>query len=149
MNNKDNKNKAIGFEINWVSNIIRRKLYFDLCEPEGKELNGMQLHVLGYLGRNCSERDVFQKDIEKAFNIRRSSATVLLNVLEEKDFIIRIPVESDKRMKKIILTEKALSLDKKIKKRIEEFEYVVEKGITNEEKEAFFKVMDKVKENLK
>ena len=56
------------------------------------------------------EKDIFQKDLEKEFDLKRSSVSLLLNNMEKSDLIQRVPVAEDARLKKIILTEKAIKI---------------------------------------
>lgn len=142
------KKRVIGFCVKSINNMIRRKLDIRFADAGLEELVGMQGPLLGFLDRNSKERDVFQKDIEKEFNIRRSTATVMLQNLEQKGYIIRESVDSDARLKRIILTEKAVKLNQEIQKQIDAFNEELERGITEEEKEIFLQITDKIMKNL-
>ena len=52
--------------------------------------------------------DVYQKDVEQEFRIRRSTATVMLQSLEQKGYLVRVASTEDARLKRILLTEKAI-----------------------------------------
>lgn len=138
----------IGYGIKAVNNLIRRKLDSRFAESGLGEISGIQGPVLGYLSAHNRERDVFQRDIEKKFRIRRSTATVMLQNLEQKGYIVRTPVEQDARRKRIVLTEKAVKADQVIRNQVEAFNKELESGITPKEKEAFFAILDKVIQNL-
>ncbi|MBR1931072.1 MAG: MarR family transcriptional regulator [Lachnospiraceae bacterium] len=140
--------RSIGFELKIVNNLIRRKLDSTFQEDGMEELAGIQGPVLGYIHRFGAERDIFQKDIEREFNIRRSTATVMLQHLEQKGYVIRQPVEHDARLKKILLTAKAVEHNEMIHKRIQEFNAQLEAGITEKEREQFFGILRKIEENL-
>ncbi len=73
-------------------------------------VSGSQARLLMFLSIVSMEQDIFQKDIEKEFGIRPSSATGLLQALEQAGLISREPVSSDGRLKKIVLTERAKEL---------------------------------------
>ena len=143
----DNK-QAIGFRMKAVNNMIRRKLDIRFAEAGMEELIGMQGPMLGFLADRAEKQDIFQKDIEKEFNIRRSTATVMLQNLEQKGYIVRESMEYDARLKKIVLTEKAIEANRAIHKEIAAFNEELESGITSEEKELFFSILDKVMKNL-
>ena len=143
------KERAIGFELKFTNNEIRRSLDQRFAENGLEDLSGMQGPVIGYIFGNSSERDVFQKDIEKWFNIRRSTATVMLQAMEQKGLIEREPVPNDGRLKKIILTDKAKELHYRVKEQIEQFHRELEEGITPEEKEEFLRILDRIRENLR
>ncbi len=140
--------RSIGFELKVVNNLIRRKLDNTFQDELQGELAGIQGPVLGYIHRFGSQRDVFQKDIEQEFNIRRSTATVMLQHLEQKGYVVREPVEHDARLKKILLTPKAVAHNEIIHKRIESFNSKLEEGITEEEKQTFLRILGKIKDNL-
>lgn len=140
--------QPIGFLIKQANNLIKRKLDLRFTEAGLSEFIGMQGPVLGYIQRESCERDVFQKDIERCFHIRRSTATVMLQNLEQKGYIVREAVQSDARLKKIRLTECAVRYDREINHLLEKFNLEVEDGITPEEKEVFCHVLGKIIQNL-
>lgn len=138
----------IGFQLKFINNLIRRRMDVRFSEQGLGELSGMQGPMVGYIYDNCKKQDIFQKDIEKVFNIRRSTATVMLQNLELKGFITRQAVEHDARLKKIMVTEKAEQYSLRIREQIDEFHEELEQGITEEEKEEFSRILDKIRDNL-
>ena len=56
-----------------------------------------------------------QKDIEKELDISNPTVTGILNRLEVKGLITRVPCRHDARAKNIEVTEKALELDKQLR----------------------------------
>ena len=112
--------REIGFELNMMTNLIRRTLNQRFSENGLEDLSGMQGPVIGYIYDHSEKQDVFQKDIEKWFNIRRSTATVMLQNLEQKDLIVRVPVPNDGRLKKIVLTDKARECHERVREQIEQ-----------------------------
>lgn len=140
--------RLIGFQIKSVNNLIRRKLDIRFTEAGLGEISGVQGPMLGYISDHSKNQDVFQKDLEKEFNIRRSTATVMLQTLEQKGYIVREPVEHDARLKRIVLTPKAVKADQAIRKQVAAFNEELEANITLEEREALFKILDKVISNL-
>ena len=67
------KSKHVGFEVRTLSNLIHRKINQMVAEEE-ETLTASQAWVLGFLVRQ-GEREVVQRDIEKEFSIRRSTAS--------------------------------------------------------------------------
>ena len=94
------------------------------------------------------DKDIFQKDLEKHFDLKRSSISLMLNNMEKNDLIQRVPVAEDARLKKIILTEKALLLNKNISNAIDSIENKLSDSLTLEEINTFYKVLDKIRNNL-
>ena len=68
--------------------------------------------------------------------------------MEKNGFIKRESVANDARLKKIVLTEKAVKLHHCISEDIEKRERKLRKGLTDEEIEAFFSVIQKLKANM-
>ncbi len=68
--------------------------------------------------------------------------------MEQKGFIERVSVENDARLKKIVLTEKAVDIHKRITREIENREKRMRNGIADEELKIFFKVIQKVTANM-
>jgi len=69
----------------------------------GAPLSGRTIWVLCYI-RDHSDRDVFQKDLENAFHIRRSTVSQTVDLMEQKRLLERQPVNGDGRLKKLCLT---------------------------------------------
>nr|WP_286173018.1 MarR family transcriptional regulator [Caproiciproducens sp. MSJ-32] len=93
-------------------------------------------------------KDVFQKDIEEKFTIRRSTVTGVLQSMERNGYIIRETVPYDARLKKIVLTEKAINLHDQVMLEIEEFEKRITRNVSEEELEIFIQILNKLKKNL-
>lgn len=142
-----NQHKHIGFEIKTLSNLIKRQFDQSSNKKEIDNLTGTNGWVIGYLANN-QHRDVFQKDLELEFSIRRSTASKILQLMEKKGFIKRESVEYDARLKKLVLTEKALEVHAIAQQGINQLEEKISKGLTNEEIETFFKIAEKIKKNL-
>ncbi len=140
---------GIGFEIKSISNMIRRELNTTFSTPEFGGLTGTQNAVMGYIMDHEEKQDIFQRDIEQVFNIRRSTATVMLQGLEQRGYIRRMPVEYDARLKKIEVTEKARKLQQRVRAEIDLFHERLERNLSEEEKEQLFCLLDKIKQNLK
>ena len=138
----------IGFKIRCISNMIRRKLDVTFTEPEFDGLTGVQNAMMHYIMEGAKERDVFQRELEKEFSLRRSSVTVMLQNLEQKGYIRRIPVSSDARLKKIVLTEKAEKMQERVEAELTSFHRKLEAGFTEEEKEQFLFLLEKLRQNL-
>ena len=77
-------------------------------------LTGTQMLIIEYLASFAQNKSIYQKDIEHEFNIRKSTATNVLRLMEKKDLITKKVDQHDTRLKAIILTEKAVKLRPKI-----------------------------------
>ncbi|WP_125768414.1 MarR family winged helix-turn-helix transcriptional regulator [Companilactobacillus furfuricola] len=93
----------------------------------------MQLSIINYISRNENKTDIFQKDIEKEFNIRKASATSALKLMEQKDLIIRVSLPKDARLKRIVLTSKSRQLTEQISDYIASVEAEVTQAVGAEQ----------------
>lgn len=96
----------------------------------------MQLSIINYISRNENQTDIFQKDIEKEFNIRKASATSALKLMEKNDLIIRVSLPTDARLKRIALTSKSRQLTDKINDYIASVEAEVTQAVGAEQMKA-------------
>lgn len=145
MDATDRKTRRIGYEIANVSHLMRRKGPSTL--PSTKELTPMQKWVIGYV-REHGETDIFQSDIERVFHVTGATATNVLKRMERDDLIVREPVSSDRRKKRIVLTPRAIRISDDVREKIESNEELMKQGLTEQELAVFFSVIDKIKENL-
>lgn len=137
--------RKIPFEIKMLDNMIDRKLHSNVKKIK---ITQTQAKILKFLYMN-RKNIIYQNMIEKELILRRSTISGILDTMEKNGFIMRVSSSSDARKKEIVLTKGSLNIHKEIEKKIADFERVLLKGITKEEQEAFFKTIDKLKENLK
>lgn len=135
--------RHVGGEVHRVSHLFKRMLD-DGMPPE---MTGVHGQIIGFLRHNA-QHEVFQRDIEAEFGIRRSTATGILQLMEKNGFLRREPVDYDARLKKLVLTPKALALHECIVARIRAVEAQATQGIDPEQLEIFFSVLDQVRRNL-
>lgn len=126
-----------------LSNKLRRKL--DMFSSR-KEFSGSQGRTLHFL--LAQTEDVFQKDIEEEYSIRPSTATELLKQMEKNGLLTREPVSYDNRLKKIVLTDKALLYKKQVVDDLTRLEETLIKDISEDKMEVFFEVIEKMMDNL-
>lgn len=134
-----------GKMINRISNRLRRR---SKKSQETIGITGARGNILDYILLESEKHNVYQKDIEKEFGLRPSTATEVLKNLEDEELIVRIPDEEDARFKKIVFTDKAEKIKSILRQEIERTEEVLLRGITPEEKEIFLKITEKMLKNL-
>ncbi len=144
---KEDHPRHIGFELRQVANIIRREIDNAVSKRNIEKLTGMQGRVIGYLCHN-GEKEIFQRDIEAEFSIRRSTATTMLQTMEKHGLIKRAPVEYDARLKRILPTDIAVTRHKIFEEEINRVENQVLNGITKKEAETLLSILNKIKNNL-
>ena len=131
--------------INRISNRLRRR---SQMARERTGITGARGNILDYILVESEKHSVYQKEIEKEFGLRPSTATEVLKYLEEKELIQRIPDEEDARFKKIVFTEEAEKILEVLRREIEQTEEILLRGISEEEREIFQKTAEKMLANL-
>lgn len=144
---EENNEKEIGMEIRKLVNFIHRNVDSFKTEDEKYHITKMHGMIIGFLN-NAKDEDVFQKDIEKKFSMRRSTTSTMLKSMEDKGLIERISIEKDARMKKLRLSQKGQSLVEKVTKEYQRIENLLLKDLTDEELEQFFKIIHKMQQNM-
>lgn len=135
--------KNAGRYVGKLSNQIRRRLDSMSLKGQFSGAQGRALHfILAQTG------DVFQKDLEEEFSLRPPTATELLKQMEKNGLVRRESLGSDRRMKKIIPTEKALEYQEQVKSALMELEGDLAAGIPDEQMEVFFEVIIRMIDNL-
>lgn len=137
----------VGYEIRVVSNLLKRNVLKCVVFKEEDEFTDMQGQILGFLFQNM-DKDVFQKDLEENFCIRRSTASRFLKTMELRGLVNRESVHYDARLKKLIPTSKAHSIHQAIQEQIRTVEMHITKGISEEELAQFHRTMGKIINNL-
>ena len=137
--------KHIGRKINILSHKIKRKI-----GKVGLEygISRMQAKILGFIYFNSSKRDIFQKTIEEEFDIRRSSVTSVLTLMEKNELIKRVSVSEDARLKKIIITNKGIEVHKLVYKEIQEIEGIIESNLSKEELNSFISILERLTQKI-
>ena len=106
-----NDNQTVSAELHSLGNLMKRRgeksLFCRYHRDPG--LTDMQTRIIGFLYDHRFE-DVFQKNIEQAFSMRRPSVSILIQEMEAKQLVARESVPYDARLKKVVLTDKSLRL---------------------------------------
>lgn len=125
-----------------LSNQIRR--IFNLSTNNA----GAQTRVLYFVLDNYLDREIYQKDIQKALNISGATMSELLKKLEKRGMIERKRVEEDDRLKKIVPTSHAIMMKENLNRDIQNIEKKLVSEISEEELEVYLKVTKKMITNL-
>lgn len=128
----------LGPKLMVLSHVIRRQVDHVV---EEYDLSGPQSRILHYIAAVSKKQDVYQRNLESEFHVRRSSVTSLVQQLEKKGLIERVSVESDARLKKLILTEQGAKIQQEIGQKIDEFDEEV-LNLLEEDKDRFINQLD-------
>lgn len=139
------QNDNISRSVNILSRQLKRGLDIQVAKYG---ITGVQCGMIQYIYKKSKEKNVFARDIEKKFDIRRASMAGILQNMEKNDLIKREDIDSDGRLKRIVLTNKALKLRKIIEQEIENLENKAMKNIKKEDLKKFLEIAEKMSLNL-
>lgn len=114
---------------------------------EMKQLSTVEVSIISLVYNNP---DIIIREICEKIDVPKSSMTSMIDRLEKKNYLTRVISKRDRRSFGLKLTEAGM----KIQKQHEEYEkYIFNEIInsldTDEEKETFLKLTDKIASNLK
>lgn len=139
------------YQIKALEKLIFRELFKDNnefeSETEIKAPTPTQMQIIEYILEHLDE-DVYQRDLENVLKLRRATVSGVLITMEKNKLINRVIDSKDTRSKKIILNSKAKEIFSKNAKKMREFENTIIDGVSEEELEVFFKVINNMKENI-
>lgn len=144
---KNNSEKMISAELRSLSHRIHRFIENSPNKKQIDSVTGTHGWIIAYLSCN-REKDVFQKDIEKAFDVTRSTASKVIDLMEQKGLVARQKVPQDARLKKLVLTAKAEELSVLFENDQHLLEKTLTKGFTEEEKSTLNEYIKRMKNNL-
>ena len=139
--------RKIGIDIHRLDNRIRRCVQHTATQHEMEAVSGTNGRIIRFLSEH-TDRDIYQKDLESEFGITRSTASRVLRLMEQKGLVERQSVPQDARLKKLVLTPKALAVHEGVISRIRATEARITKDVTPEELEQFFAITAKFRRNL-
>ncbi len=132
----------IGARIGFVSR--KSKNYFNQVVSEEGLFAG-QHHIIMMLERvGCAT----VSQIAEEMRTTSATASVSIKRLEKAGFVEKRSSESDARITKIYLTDKALAVTQRIKAKMDEAEESLTQGLTQEEKYLLSDLLDKVVNNI-
>jgi len=111
-------------------------------------LTGTQVQIIHYLADSTAD-NIYQKDIEAEFNIRRSTATNILKTMERDGLILRRPVKNDSRLKRIVLSDKSKEMQDAIDKFMDENDQKILSTLGTLERHSFVRALKKIPQKLK
>lgn len=132
----------IGARIGFISR--KSKNYFNQVVSEEGLFAG-QHHIIMMLERvGCAT----VSQIAEEMRTTSATASVSIKRLEKAGFVEKRSSESDARITKIYLTDKALAVTQRIKAKMDEAEESLTQGLTQEEKYLLSDLLDKVVNNI-
>ena len=137
--------KDCGMWINILSHKLKKRMNANM---QSLGLTGVQSRVMHYILVKCVEGPVFQRDVERAFGLSRSTATGILQLMEKNGLILRESVHNDARLKSLVPTEKAAHLDAQIGESLRRTEQRLTRGLSSAQLTLFLQTAAHMSANL-
>ena len=134
-------------EIMRLANRLSRSLGALNAERSSAGISGVNARILAYLADH-EDTDVFQRDIEEQFAIRRSTVSKIVRLMEQKQLVVRETVARDARLKRLRLTEKARRIQAVAAGEFDDFEARATDGLTAAEIETLRSLLTRIRMNL-
>ena len=114
-----------------------------------KNLTSSQMEILVFIANEEKEKkEINQVDIERHFTLTNPTVTGLLNRLQEKNFIKRVPSIKDARFNSIVLTKYGKNFVKECYEDLIIFEKVLVGNLDEKERKELIILLDKVLKSI-
>ena len=142
----EDKTQRIGFFIKVINNQLR--CHYNLV-LKSYDLTKAQFDTLVFLKKMQEDGvEVNQRDLETFFHISNPTVSSMLNRLEAKDLIMRKPSKEDRRIRYVVITDKATELISGISSILSQSRERMFCGLTQEELEEGPKFLEHILFNL-
>ena len=132
----------------WINVLFHKLRKYNNANMQSLGITGVQSRVMHYILVKCVEGPVFQRDVERAFGLSRSTATVILQLMEKNGLILRESVHNDARLKSLVPTEKAAHLDAQIGESLRRTEQRLTRGLSSAQLTLFLQTAAHMSANL-
>ena len=132
----------------WINVRFHKLRQYNTANMQRRGITGVQSRVMHYILVKCVEGPVFQRDVERAFGLSRSTATGILQLMEKNGLILRESVHNDARLKSLVPTEKAAHLDAQIGESLRRTEQRLTRGLSSAQLTLFLQTAAHMSANL-
>ena len=139
--------EQVGYALHALNTTVRRFIENYSHKRENEQLTGANTWVLYLIAEN-PDRPVYLRDVEQRFGITRSTASKSVDLLVCKGFVERHAEDTDARLRRLVLTEKAKSLLETIRQDHCMVENELLNGFTDEEVNAALNYLHRMKNNM-
>ncbi|VVN97916.1 MarR family winged helix-turn-helix transcriptional regulator [Pseudomonas fluorescens] len=139
----ENSEQRLGFLMHDVSR-LRRTVFDDFMQPLG--VTRSQWWVLAYVSRHDG---MTQSDLANMLEIGKAALGCLIDRLESSGFVERRPDATDRRIKRIYLSDQGQETVQKMSAQSHEMSERILEGMSMKERRQLAEQLDKVKQNLR
>ena len=136
--------QSLFFLIKWTSIAFKKRLNRSFVVA-GHDVTIVQWRILTCLWREDGQR---QQDLADVVRKDKTSITRLIDGMEKRDLVVRIPDRLDRRQKLIYLTDKGKRLREELMQIVQSTSLGAQEGIKPEHLDVFRDVLAKLRDNL-
>tara|TARA_B100001146_G_C16168211_1_gene428814 strand:- start:845 stop:1294 length:450 start_codon:yes stop_codon:yes gene_type:complete len=135
---------SLGMLISQVDRLCTKR-FVQNSHKVGLDISQDQWMVLGPIWKN---EGISQKDISEYCGKDKTSVTRIIDTLEKKNIVVRVPDQLDNRVKRVVLSNKGKELFLNVMPVIEQTRDELRSGISDKEIESLKTVLTKLYRNL-
>jgi|TARA_B110000263_G_scaffold54234_3_gene45664 DNA-binding MarR family transcriptional regulator len=135
---------SLGMLISQVDRLCTKR-FVQNSHKVGLDISQDQWMVLGPIWKN---EGISQKDISEYCGKDKTSVTKIIDTLEKKNIVVRVPDQLDNRVKRVVLSNKGKELFLNVMPVIEQTRDELRSGISDKEIESLKTVLTKLYRNL-
>jgi|GEM_PF-5929480 len=132
----------IGYIIQQISHLILQ-LHNEKLEKEGVTSSQERVLTLLYMKNGAT-----QSELQQDLFIKPSSVTKLIDVLEQKELVVRVADSKDARVKMIHLSEKGKRMEEKLWSIKNQMEELIAKSISTEQRAELVDSLKKIRQDV-
>jgi len=137
-------NLSIWYHLTSTNKCIKRYFIKHLPKSFPNKVSPIQMAIIDYLDLNGNI--MYQKDICREFNIRRSTASGIIKTMEKNNIVVSRMIGRNKEIK---LSDTFIKKYANKYPDIKKLEKLMENNFTEEEKAELIRLLEKVENNLK
>ena len=135
----------LGLEVRILSNLIYNRLNQTTMEIDNLTIH--QYWILSYLTANL-DKEIYQKEIEQLFSIKRSTTNEMLRTMEMRGFIRRTVSSEDARRNILSVTEEGIAAREQLDQNLGQFMLQFFGDIPHSELEQFQRTLQTLRHNI-
>lgn len=139
--------RSLGFETRKLAHAIKLFVDASVSKEINENLSGVEGMVLGYLFHHADDA-VTAQTLMDHFKVKKAACSQTLHSLENKGLIKMEPLARDKRVKRIVPTEKGEDVHAEFDRIFTKINAQIEQGLSDAEKEQYRATMTKIATNI-
>lgn len=139
---------TLGFMIVHTGKLLQKTINVTFAGIS-KEITFEQMGVLYFISRNAGKKDMIQQDIAEIMDKNKSAVLRSIDILEQKEFVKRVPAPGDRRKNVIELTERGRSVIDRMHEFFLGQDILLKEGISQDQLATCIDVLSKIQQKCR